>query len=206
MLSKLLDLAALKFDVIGPYPKELEKGVITKGVFSLEEPLESLKTLTLLNSLAFFDFLAFFVFRFPSAFLLSFPRILGLPRTEKPLLFPGFPFLFFQKSKGQGRSQNSLESLENWPIPPVRLGHSGRNSGRIPDLLPETLSERFLEFPLRVRLGSPKPYNSRHMRFPEHFQNSLPPSAAGDASFFRSGSGEGLSEPVMEFQQYWGYF
>ena len=34
---------------------------------------------------------------------------------------------------------------------------------------------------------------------PEHFQNSLPPSTAGDASFFRSGSGEGLSEPVMEF-------
>ena len=64
---------------------------------------------------------------------------------------------------------------------------------------PETLSERFLEFPSRVRLGCPKPYNSRHLRLPERFQNSLPPSTAGDASFFRIGSGEGLSEPVMEF-------
>ena len=70
-----------------------------------------------------------------------------------------------------------------------------RNSGKTP----ETLSERFLEFPSRVRLGSPKPYNSRHLRLPEHFQNSLPVSTAGGASFFRSGSGEGLSALVMEF-------
>ena len=70
-----------------------------------------------------------------------------------------------------------------------------KNSGKTP----ETLSERFLEFPSRVRLGCPKPYNSRHLRLPEHFQNYLPPCAAGDPSFFRSGSGEGLSEPVMEF-------
>ena len=37
--------------------------------------------------LAFFDFLAFFVFRFPllfCAFFLYFPRILGFPRREKP--------------------------------------------------------------------------------------------------------------------------
>ena len=70
-----------------------------------------------------------------------------------------------------------------------------KNSGKTP----ETLSERFLEFPSKVRLGCPKPYNSRHLRLPERFQNSLPPSTAGGASFFRSGSGEGLSEPVMEF-------
>ena len=61
------------------------------------------------------------------------------------------------------------------------------------------LSELFLEFPSRVRLGCPKPYNSRHLRLPEHFQNCLPPNTAGGASFFKSGSGEGLSEPVMEF-------
>ena len=76
------------------------------------------------------------------------------------------------------------------------------NSGKTP----ETLSERFLEFPSRVRLGCPKPYNSRHLRLPERFQNSLPPSTAGDASFFRSGSGEGLSEPVMEFPAVLGVF
>ena len=77
-----------------------------------------------------------------------------------------------------------------------------KNSGKTP----ETLSERFLEFPSRVRLGCPKPYNSRHLRLPEHFQNSLPPSTAGDASFFGSGSGEGLSEPVMEFPAVLGVF
>ena len=55
-----------------------------------------------LQSLLFFDFLAFFVFRCPllfGAFVLSFPEILGVPRREKPLLFPGFPLLL-QKSKG----------------------------------------------------------------------------------------------------------
>ena len=77
-----------------------------------------------------------------------------------------------------------------------------KNSGKTP----ETLSERFLEFPSRVRLGCPKPYNSRHVRLPEHFQNYLPPSTAGDASFFRSGSGEGLPEPVMEFPAVLGAF
>ena len=77
-----------------------------------------------------------------------------------------------------------------------------KNSGKTP----ETLSERFLEFPLRVRLGCPKPYNSRHLRRPERFQNSLPPSTAGDASLFRIGSGEGLSELVMEFAAVLGVF
>ena len=57
-----------------------------------------------------------------------------------------------------------------------------KNSGKTP----ETLSERLC----------PKPYNSRHLRLPERFQNSLPPSTAGDTSFFRSGSGKGLSELV----------
>ena len=38
---------------------------------------------------------------FSSRFFLSFPRILGVPRREKPLLFSGFPLLFFsKKNKG----------------------------------------------------------------------------------------------------------
>ena len=41
-------------------------------------------------------------------------------------------------------------------------------------------------FRSRVRLGCPKPYNSRHLRLPERFQNSLPPSTAGDVSFFQN--------------------
>ena len=62
----------------------------------------------------------------------------------------------------------------------------------------ETLSERFLEFP--------SPYNSRHLKLPERFQTSLPPSTARDASFSRIGSGEGLSELVMEFPAVLGVF
>ena len=61
-------------------------------------------------------------------------------------------------------------------------------------------------FPSRVRLGCSKPYSSRHLRLPEHFQNCLLPSTAGGASFFRSGSGEGLPEPVMEFPAVLGVF
>ena len=49
---------------------------------------------------------------------------------------------------------------------------------------PETLSERFLEVPSRVRLGCPKPYNSRHLRLPERFQNSLPPPQYGWGRLF----------------------
>ena len=52
--------------------------------------------------LAFFNFLAFFVFRFSllfCAFFLSFLRILGVPRREKPLAFLGINPCFFQKSK-----------------------------------------------------------------------------------------------------------
>ena len=54
---------------------------------------------------------------------------------------------------------------------PSTAGIFRRNSGKTL----ETLSEFFLEFPSRVRLGSPKPYHSRHLKAPEHFQNSLPP-------------------------------
>ena len=72
-----------------------------------------------------------------------------------------------------------------------------KNSGKTS----ETLSEPFLEFRLRVRLESPKPYNSRHLRLPELFQNYLPLSTAGDACFLSEPlfRGEGLSELVMEF-------
>ena len=108
--------------------------------------------------------------------------------------------------------------LQRGPLAPLQtvliLGHTPstagtfrkkfrKNSGKTP----ETLSERFLEFPSRVRLGSPKPYNSRHLRLPEHFQNSLPQYGCGRLFFqkwfrrvpLRAGHGipsstEGISE------------
>ena len=65
---------------------------------------KSLNTLTLLFSLlfsisllfSFSDFLAFFF----AAFFLPSPRIVGVPRREKPLPFSGFPLLFFFKKQG----------------------------------------------------------------------------------------------------------
>ena len=92
------------------------------------------------------------------------------------------------KQKKQGNRKK--QGLEGQGLEKFR-----KNSGKSPKRS-ESVS---WNFPRRVRLGSPKPYTSRHLRLPEHFQKSLPPSTAGDASFFRSGSGEGLSEPVMEF-------
>ena len=86
----------------------------------------------------------------------------------------------------------------SWVIPSTAcrfLKKFQENSGKTP----ETLSELFLEFPSRVRLGSPKPYTSKHLKQPEHFQNSVPLGTASDVSFFRIGSGEGLSELLMEF-------
>ena len=74
------------------------------------------------------------------------------------------------------RGINGPHPQYGWDFPEETPENSGKT--------PETLSERFLEFPSRVRLGCPKPYNSRHLRLPEHFQNSLPPSTAGDAFFF----------------------
>ena len=47
------------------------------------------------------------------------------------------------------------------------------------------LSELFLEFPSRVRLGSPKPYNSRQLKPREHFQNFLPPQYSWGRLFFQ---------------------
>ena len=79
---------------------------------------------------------------------------------------------------------------------------------------PEEIPEKFRNF-FRKRSQSvswnsaqehPKPFNSRHLRRPKHFQNSLPLRTAGDASFFKIGSREGLSELVMEFPAVLGVF
>ena len=94
-------------------------------------------------------------------------------------------------------------SRSEWAIPPVRLGLSGRNSGKTP----ETLSERFLEFPSRVRLGCPKPYNSRHLRLPERFPEFSPPQYGWGRLFFSELVPErAYQSSSWNSQQYWGYF
>ena len=76
------------------------------------------------------------------------------------------------------------------PVLSFHLGHTPSTAGTFRKKFrkksgktPETLSELFPEFPSGVRLGSPKPYNSRHLRLPEHFQNCLPLSTAGTPLF-----------------------
>ena len=131
---------------------------------------------------------------------------IGFPRIAHKALTPGLPVGRPPGHRRGHRLKRFMFMCLFWAIPPVRLGTFRKkfreNSGKTP----ETLSERFLEFPSRVRLGCPKAYNSRHLRLPERFQNSLPPSTAGDASLFRIGSGEGLSELVMEFPAVLGVF
>ena len=68
--------------------------------------------------LAFFDFLAFFVFRFSLlflAFFLLFPRILGVPRREKPLLFWGKTLAFFKKARVGGSGLAAQKSANASP-------------------------------------------------------------------------------------------
>ena len=73
-----------------------------------------------------------------------------------------------------------------------KLGHTPSTAGtfrrkfrKCSEKTPETLSELFLEFPSRVQLGCPKPYNSRDLKPPEHFQNSLPPQYGWGRFFFQ---------------------
>ena len=88
----------------------------------------------------------------------------------------------------------------------LRLGLSRRDSENFRKD-PGNALRAFPGIPLESTAGiAPKPFRLRHLRLPEHFQNSLPLSTAGDASFFRSGSGQGLSELVMEFPAVLGVF
>ena len=81
-----------------------------------------------------------------------------------------------------------------WPITPSTAG---------------TFQKKFRKDPgnaLRAFPGIPLESTEGILRLPEHFSNSLPLSTAADASFFRSGSGEGLSELLMEFPAVLRYF
>ena len=126
---------------------------------------------------------------------------------------------FRKKSKGRGTNLDKLEgnfgplslgdTQSTFPFrgrPFLVLGHTPSTARTFRKKLrkilerPRKHSQSFSwKLPREYGWDPTNPYTSRHLKAPEHFQNSLPPSTAGDASFFRSGSGEGLSEPVMEF-------
>ena len=76
---------------------------------------------------------------------------------------------------------------------PLKVGHTPSTAG--------TFRRKFLKDPgnaLRAFPGIPLE-STAEISHPEHFQKSLPLSTAGDASIFRNGSREGLSELVMQF-------
>ena len=118
----------------------------------------------------------------------------------------------------RAKSNFQVRTAERNPIfrcPPLRcpplVGHTPsaagtfrkkfrKNSGKTP----ETLSELLLEFPSRVRLGSPKPYNSRHLKLPEHFQNSLPPVRLGTLLFSEVVPERASQSRSWNSQQHWG--
>ena len=96
---------------------------------------------------------------------------------------------------------------------PQILGHTPSTAGifrkkfrKNSEKTPETLSELFLEFPSRVRLGCPKPYNSRYLKAPEHFQNSLPPVRLGTLLFSEVVPERASQSRSWNSQHYWGYF
>ena len=85
----------------------------------------------------------------------------------------------------------------------LKLGHTPKYGWDFPEEIfrkdPGNALRAFPGIPLESTAGNlPNPYSLRHLTPPEHFLNSLPLSAAGHVSFFRSGR-EGLSELVVEF-------
>ena len=80
------------------------------------------------------------------------------PKLRPKLALPTSPLTALSKMQTSPKTslcRNPLlvTFLQLWAIPPVRLGLSGRNSGKIPE------RPRKRSHSPRVRLGSPKPYN-----------------------------------------------
>ena len=83
---------------------------------------------------------------------------------------------------------------------------------------PEEIPEKFQKdlgnafralpgIPSRVGLGSPKPYNSRHLRLPEYFQNCPPPPIRlGTLLFSEVVPDKASQSRSWNSHQYWGYF
>ena len=204
------------------FEKCLPAGTGTKIYFSRGRADADLFSLRFREGISFPNSLERSIPRVPLSKLRAVPFAL-----QKRALFEGEKRKGAERRRGRGvaneggrKEKRTRENRSGWGGPKtyrvilfVWVGHTPstagtfrkkfrKNSGKTP----ETLSERFLESPSRVRLGCPKPYNSRHLRLPERFQNSIPPSTAGDASFFRNWFGRGLSELVMEFPAVLGVF
>ena len=99
----------------------------------------------LLLCFVFFCFPIFLAFFFV-AFFLSFPRILGVPRREKPLFFSGLPFFLVEKKARVGGS--GLTCLAN-PLTPTGV--------KIPKIGKEGSEVKKLAFPIDPEKGASSP-------------------------------------------------
>ena len=81
-----------------------------------------------------------------------------------------------------------------WAVHPVRLGLSRRNSEKFRKDPGNALKAFPGSFPSRVRLGSPKPYNSRHLRLPEHESRIISPPVRLGAPLFSEVAPERASQ------------
>ena len=82
------------------------------------------------------------------------------------------------------------------------LGHTPSTAGTFRKKFrkdPGDALRAFPGIPVKSAAGIPQALYLKAFEASRAFPASSPPSTAGSASFFRSGSGEGLSELVMEF-------
>ena len=108
-------------------------------------------------------------------------------------------------SDKQNCSHNVSQKVK-WAIPPVRLGLSGRNSGKIPERPRKGSQSVSWNSPREYGWDAPSPIIQGISGFRAFPEFSPPPVRLGTPLFFRSGSGEGLSELVMEFPAVLGAF
>ena len=94
----------------------------------------------------------------------------------------------------------------NWAIPPVRLGLSGRNSGKIPER-PRKRSQS-ISWNSRREYGwdAPSPIIQGISGFQSISRILSPPVWLGTPLFSEVVPDEGLPEPVMKFQAVLGVF
>ena len=86
------------------------------------------------------------------------------------------------------------------------MGHTPSNSWDFPEEIPEEFRKdpgnalrAFPGIPLEITAGIPQTQKFKAFEAFRAFPEDSPPQYGWDVSFFRSGSGEGLSEPVTEF-------
>ena len=89
---------------------------------------------------------------------------------------------------------------------PSTAGTFRKKSGKIPERPRKRSQSVSWNSPREYGWDAPNPTIQGILRFQSISRILFPPCTAGDASFFRSGSGEGLSEPVMELPAVLGVF